>query len=230
MERRGVVDGINASWRFLESCGLAESFASSEPLEVDEGFKEEIMSSSSTHESLYSFCLQRSYFNILLFDHSFFQYGWMKADHVRFAYYPNPHVSDLNALNNFRRYREMLADGIITDDDFGQLVRGMKFRGSVPIFRYENAPSQYVALSHPCSHLHIGLHGDNRWALRRQLTPLAFTMLIVKHYFSDEWSLGVEPGSTDGMNKFDTVLGEERSRCRVLSEFSSAEERTFHFF
>ncbi len=55
-------------------------------------------------------------------------------------------------------------------------------------------------------------------------------MLIVKHYFSDEWNLGVESGSTDGMNKFDTALGEERSRCRVISEFSSAEERTFHFF
>lgn len=229
MDRRVIVEGIGASWRFLSDCTLAESFASADPLGVDEEFRDLILGSDSTHELLYSFCLRKSHFNILLFDHSFFQYGWSSLDHVRFAYYPNPHVSGLDALNKFRRYREMLADGTIMDDDFGQLVRGMAYRGSVPIFRYENAPSQYVPFNHPCSHLHIGLHSENRWAVRRQLTPLAFTMLIIKHYYAEEWGLGVPVGSLDGANLFEQQLCEERGRCRIVSEFSTDEERAFHF-
>ncbi|MEN5220729.1 DUF2290 domain-containing protein [Stenotrophomonas sp. TWI602] len=230
MDRRAVVEGINASWSFFDECALAESFASPDPLGVDEEFRRMVMSADCSHESLYSYCIQRSHFNILLYDHSFFQFSWSGLDAVRFAFYPNPHVSDLAGVNKFRKYRGKLSDGVIEDEDFSQLLRGMAYRGSIPIFRYENAPSQYVPLSHPCSHLHIGVHGDNRWALRRQLTPLAFSMLMAKHYYPEEWSMGVEQGSTSGENGFETRLRQVRSECRIIADFSAEEELAFHFF
>ncbi len=230
MDRRMVVDGIYASWRFFEGCLLAESFASPDPLAVDSEFRDMIMGDGATHELLYSYCLRKSHFNLLLYDHSFFQFGWTSDDNVRFAYYPNPHVSDNQALGKFRRYRDMLDEGALQDEDFGQLVRAMTYRGSVPIFRYEHAPGQYVPLSHPCSHMHIGLHGENRWALRRQLTPLAFSMLIAKHYYPVEWALGIEDGSITGENRHEVALVEERKNCRIVAQFSPEEELAFHWF
>ncbi|MDV3436122.1 DUF2290 domain-containing protein [Stenotrophomonas sp. C2852] len=230
MDRRAVVEGIYASWRFFEGSLMAESFASPDPLSVDLEFREMIMSDCATHESLYSYCLRKSYFNILLYDHSFFQFGWSSYDNVRFAYYPNPYVSSNQALGKFRKYKGMLEGGLLQDEDFGQLVSALTYRGSVPIFRYENAPDQYVPLTHPCSHMHIGVHGENRWALRRQLTPLAFSMLIAKHYYPVEWGLGVKVGAMNGENSYEADLVNERKKCRIVSQFSPEEELAFHWF
>lgn len=228
MDRRAVAEGIHASWRFFESCLMAESFASPDPLAVDTEFRDMIMSGDATHESLYAYCLNKSHYNLLLHDHSFFQFSWSSENNVRFAYYPNPHVSDHEALGKFRRYREMLGEGLLQDEDFGQLVRAMTYRGSIPIFRYENAPGQYKPLAHPCSHMHIGLHGENRWALRRHLTPLAFSMLIAKHYYPVEWSMGIPEGSISGENDFEVALVGERRNCRIVEQFSPQEELAFH--
>jgi len=124
----------------------------------------------------------------------------------------------------------MVEGGALQDEEFGHLLNGMSCRGKIPVFRYENAPGQYVPLSHPCSHMHIGLHGENRWAMRRQLTPLAFSMLIAKHYYPVEWALGVEEGAIDGRNEHEVALVNERKNCRIVAQFSAEEELAFHWF
>jgi hypothetical protein len=231
VERREIANSIIGSWRFLERVGLAESFAYADPLPVNTDFRDLIFAPDSGHLDLYRYCLRNSYYNFMVFDHSFFQFGWSAPSDVRYAYYPNPHVSRPDALHKFRRYREMVREETLSEDEFSQLVQGMKFDGGVPIFRYEHSPSQYVPLSHPCSHLHIGVHGDNRWAVSRLLSPLAFTMLMVKHYYPAEWAQGAHGDAGAEVHDFEIELSGERSRCPLLGEaaFCQEERNTFHF-
>lgn len=215
----------------MERAGLAEIFASPDPLPVSDEFRELVLSGQSTHLEVYEFCLRNSYYNFMLFDHSLFQFSWYGPNQVRYAYYPNPHVSSDQDLHKFRKYRELVESDQLSEDDFFQFFHRVGMGARVPIFRYESAPSQYNSLSHPCSHFHIGLHGENRWAIRRILTPVAFAMLIVKHYFAAEWSMGVPEGSLTGANDFEVELSQERANCQLLEDqwFSEEERNTFHF-
>ena len=149
---------------------------------------------------------------------------------MRYAFYPNPHVAGDEAVHRFRRYRTLVTEGDISEEEFRQLTSGMQLQGYMPIYRYENAPSQYRSLAHPCSHMHVGIHDSNRWAIRRVLSPLAFTMLLVKHYYSEEWEQGIPDGSTTGINEFEVELAAERARCALVGEeqFSAEEERSFY--
>jgi hypothetical protein len=165
-------------------------------------------------------------------DYSFFQFSWSGTDRVRYAYYPNPFIAGRkDELDNFRRRRELVEAGMITHEEYLSLLRDAPVESRVPVIRYENAPDQHNGLRHPCSHFHIGHHSDNRWALNRILTPLAFTLLVLKHYYGAEWSRrGSDERDSHG-NVFESRLIEEKKNCRPIlgSFFSEAEAKSFFF-
>lgn len=231
MDRPEFVTSIRKSWEFLSNLTLEETFASSDPLPVSPGFRDMVLSGEASHADLFSHCLSNSYYNFMLFDHSFFQFGWAANGDLRYAFYPNPYVSHSSAVQKFRKYRKMHSENKIDDEEFFGLAQALGARGDVPIFRYEHSVVQYVTLSHPCSHMHIGVHGENRWAVRRILTPLAFCMLMVKHYYSEEWGLGESVENDRTYNRFEADLIAEKANCRIIGpdQFCEAEERSFHF-
>ena len=111
------------------------------------------------------------------------------------------------------------------------ILRDARLNPQAPLLRYEHAPDQYQELHHPCSHFHIGHHADNRWALNRVVTPRAFTLLILKHYYGSVWrDLGHDEADECG-NGFETKLIEEKTRCRSIGDslFSALEARSFFF-
>lgn len=231
MDRPEFVTSIRRSWEFLAKVTLEETFASSDPLPLSTEFRDMVLAGASSHLDLFSYCLSNSYYNFMLFDHSFFQFGWTTSGDLRYAFYPNPYVSHSSAVYSFRKYREMLAENRITDDEFLGLAKSLGARGDIPIFRYEYSVSQYVSLAHPTSHMHIGVHGENRWAVRRILTPLAFLMLIIKQYYPDEWALGKFMNGEIENNQFESDLIAERGNCRIIAPeyFCADEERSFYF-
>lgn len=231
MERHDFVNGVRRSWAFLSAVGLAESFATPDPLIVDAGFRTLALSGNVTHAELYHYCLERSLYNILLFDHSFFQFGWDGGGSLRYAFYPNPYVSQAEALHKFRRYRQMVRNNAIDEEEFSQLVSTMHSAGGVPIFRYEYSAGQRVSLAHPASHMHIGVHSQNRWAFSRVLTPPAFTMLMVKSYFPGEWLLGEEGVVNGEINIHERSLIDEKANCRMMGDdlFDDNERQSFSF-
>lgn len=218
MDRREFSSSVQAAWAFLRSIGIAEVFANPNPLPFDEGFRNLVLRGSEEYSALYRYCLERSFYNILTFDHSFFHFGWSSPDSIRFAFYPNPYVSEEGKISTFRKYREMVSSGNISEDEFSRLAEGLASQSGVPVFRYEYAPDQRVSLAHPTSHMHIGYHSSNRWCVGRVLTPAAFAMLIAKHYFSPEWSLSVEEVAAGEINPNEQALIAERSRCRIMPE------------
>lgn len=230
MTRNDVQHGIHQSWQFLEKIDLSETLSKVDPLQVDEEIRR-LSSSPAKYDEIYMKCLEKSFFNISLNDFSFFQFGWSSENEVRYAYYPNPFLAAEDRYAQMRSYREMVQADMMPYEDYLSLLRGKESPElRVPLIRYENSPEQRKGLSHPCSHLHIGHHGDNRWPLSRILTPLAFTMWVTKQYHGERWRSLADESHAFG-NPLEADLIAARTDCRVIGSdlFDSAERRSFSF-
>lgn len=230
MNRAEVENGIQRSWKVLEDLGLAESFSVPGVLEINEEFRDLALGGAKRYSELYLTGLRQSYYNILLLDFSFLQFSWSGENAVRYAYYPNPFISGDADLLRFRKLRKLFEEGAIGLEDYYTLLDETPPEGRIPLLRYENAPDQWKELSHPCSHLHVGFHGDNRWPFRRLLTPLAFTLFVSKQYYSTEWTTFGTDDNDEFGNVFENKLVLERMNCHELGDalFTAKEARTFH--
>ena len=232
MQSSDVRSGIQRSWEIVNALDLGETFSNPLPLAVDEQFRD-IVLSDATYIEVYLAGLSRSHYNFLLVDYSYFQFSWEKLDHIRYAYYPNPFLGPAEAsISEFKRRRELVESGLITHEEYFALLRDSPAQFRIPAFRYENSPDQRQELRHPCSHMHIGHHGEDRWALNRVLTPFAFTLLVLKHYYSPSWrEMGDDPADPYG-NSFEARLAQEKSaKCALVpAALFSPKEATSFFF
>lgn len=174
-----------------------------------------------------------SHYNFLLTDYSYFQFSWSAENCVRYAYYPNPYITgrdELAGISTIKRWHELLEAELISFEEYLALLKDSKPEVRIPLIRYENAPSEYVALEHPCSHFHIGHHGENRWALSRALTPNAFTLLLCKLYYSRAWNDRWEDRDGRRFNRFEEELSAEKQKSARLAEaqFTESELKSFH--
>ena len=166
----------------------------------------------------------------MLKDLAFFQFSYSEDDHVRYAFYPNPFISgNAQAQTKLRGWRELEDAGMLDSEEVAALISNLTTSATIPLIRYENAPSQYKPFIHPCSHFHIGLHSENRWPSSRVLTPLAFTLWIVKQYYGSFWGLGSDALHELG-NPFEEKLINEKAICRILGAdfFNAKEGRSTH--
>jgi hypothetical protein len=230
MERHEVQKGIRESWAIVVDLKLAETISSAAPLRVNEKFRDLLFSEGIQYSELYLAGLELQHFNILLTDFSFFQYSFSDDDHVRYAYYPNPFVETAHASENIHRLRELVEAELITGEEFLAIVNEQRNDNRAAPIRYENAPGDRKPFSHPCSHFHIGHGVGGRWALSRHLTPLAFTLLVLKHYYAAQWQDG-ESSEEESGNVFEARLIRARAACEEVGEtlFSALEKKCFHF-
>jgi hypothetical protein len=231
MDRRTFESGISLAWNAVQTLNLGETFSNGGALEVDTGFRNLILSSDTAYEDIFLYGLKNSNYNFLLSDHSFFQFSWFKENDIRFAYYPNPYLgSDANNLLTYKKRLELFQSELVDYEEFLQLLGDAVGMGRIPVIRYENAPDQYKEMLHPCSHLHIGLHGDDRWPVRRILTPHAFTLIILRNYYGTIWRES-EVDETGKFLKLDAELRKARATSSILptEQFSAPEEGIFHF-
>lgn len=227
MNRQTVQSGVRRAWDIISAIGLSETFSNPAPLLVSEEFRKLVLSDCD-YITVYLAGLRLSHYNFLLADYSYFQFSISKDDHVRYAYYPNPFAHN---IADFKRRQELVGAGMVTQEEYLGMLADTRGDYRVPIIRYENAPDQHTGLNHPCSHFHIGHHSENRWPIRRLLTPFAFVMLIIKQYYGEAWrAAGDDEGDAFG-NKFETELVRERSNCRMIDSelFTAFEERSFFF-
>jgi len=232
MDRSRFESSISSAWAAAQALKLGETFSNGGSLPVNVDFRDLILNPTTPYEEIFLFALRNSNYNFLLSDHSFFQFTWTAEDDVRYAYYPNPYLGpDASQLMQYKSRLELFAAEMISYDDFLNLLGDTIGQGRIPVIRYENAPCQYKELLHPCSHFHIGLHGDDRWAVRRIITPQAFTLIILKNYYGTLW----RASKADDEGKF-TALDHELRRARdqsaILDQdyFSKNEETAFHLF
>lgn len=171
---------------------------------------------STNYSEVYDVGASNQQFNMMMSDMSFFQFYEKKEGcEVRLAYYPNPY--------QFLKYKEnkvaalqLLDDGDITHDEYEQLLSESDFTCDIPVIRYDLSIGQYCEVFHPAAHLHVGFHAENRWPSRRQLSPYAFMLMILMHYYTQLWSRSGERDEHIHA-KLDAEYRRAMSSCNLLN-------------
>lgn len=232
MNRNDVISGIRKVWEFSVALGVGELFSNPVPLETSQAFIDSAIDAQSTYESLYLCGLQNGDYNIQLSDYSYFQFGHSKQDHVRFAYYPNPFLgSSPQMVAEVAELRELVAEGLVSMEQFLQRVAEIRASQHAPPLRYENAPDDYVEFFHPCSHFHFGHHTENRWQIRRRMSPLCFALIVFQQFYSSRWQSMSRLTAFGRTESPSTFLANEKLNCRVISdELLSMDEKAMFSF
>jgi hypothetical protein len=231
MDRADLMPQIRKSWIYAKALKVDELFVGPTALEASNHFKKLAMDTDVSYEELYLAGLREVQYNILLKDLSFFQFGTGKDDGVRFAYYPNPFLGATpDAVAELTEMQDYVAEGVIDVDEFLHRTSEIRRPQHPPLVRYEFSKIGYREATHPCSHMHLGFHGENRWPVRRYLTAHAFALLIFRLFYLDFWMQADTVKSGDKDLAMDAVLDGARVECRTLydDEFSDAESRRFH--
>lgn len=224
--------GIRKAWDYLKLSDVGQVFSNPAPLAASDAFKVLAISSDVSYEELYLAGLRDGQYNISLLDYSFVQFGGSSDNNLRYAYYPNPFIgSSTEAVSELAELRTYVEEGVLEMDEFLHAVAEIRHSQHPPLLRYENSYEQYVDLSHPCSHFHFGHHGENRWPLSRVLTPQAFALLLIRHFYPAFWASCPTMREGAREHSLDDILVAERDNCRILSDefFSEVAKRQFHF-
>jgi hypothetical protein len=210
----------------LLQCGPAHS------LKASAEFKK-VSRQAQRYHQVYDSGSKNQDFNIMLKDHSFFQFTeTTEQQDIRLAYYPNPY-SFIEYKNDIQTAEAMLANGELTPAEFEQLISEGNLTFDIPIIRYDLSAGQYCSKYHPAAHLHIGFRAENRWPVNRILSPFAFFLKIIFLYYSYIWKEKGEYQKTaiEKGNEFEERYIEELSYCKKLNAdlFKDTEHRRLHF-
>ena len=125
---------------------------------------------------------------------------------------------------------QLLEDEEITQEDYEQLLSEGDFTCDTPLIRYDLSLKQYCECYHPAAHLHVGFYVENRWPVCRKLTPFAFFLKILMHYYPKLWIDAGDLGIGKGPNKLDDLYRDEVSRCESLDSdyFTELEAQRLH--
>ena len=158
-------------------------------LNVSDKFNELALSRSASYRAIYHRGLELGQHNCILKDYSYFQYSLEDRTNWRLAYYPSPYFSGcIPHLQELGDLRDQLSNDEITLGEFEEFIAdGFEAVNRVPMLRFEYAERQHKLVSHPAAHLHIGVDGEDRLASKVKLSPLSFTLLVMRSYYSTSW-------------------------------------------
>lgn len=81
---------------------------------------------------------------------------------------------------NFRNIRE-------AQEEYEQIFETSAYRANVTPIRYDIDMHGYLSGSHPLGHLHIGLGNSIRLGVRRVLSPVAFSLFVMRQMYPESW-------------------------------------------
>jgi hypothetical protein len=216
MTRQEFESSIRSTREFLQACEILRTANRLVSLTASYDFRQLALNAETTYRTLFLCGMSARDYNFLLTDYSYLQFTFFETEHYRHAFYPNPFGR--TAASAVKEYGEALERGEISYEEYAQLLAEEPVEIGVPILRFEMYRAGYVRLCHPAAHLHVGMHGENRWPVARELTPRLFTLFVVKSYYGASWATtGHIPLSDHGFdNKFDETYVREKERCQLL--------------
>ena len=221
---------IRQSLQFPARANLDEVTVNNSGLKANSEFNNVALAPEANYESTYRCALRLNHFNVLLKDYALFQFSWDSEASWRLAYYPNPWISGVaSALNKLSDLKEKLEEGSISSEGFMELLAtDFPLRQAIPMFRYEYSERQYIPVTHPAGHFHIGAFGQDRWAWSRKLSPKSFTMIMVRMYYPDVWLGNSSFHAEDVVDCWEVELRKSLKSDGVSAEFNVDEAASIH--
>lgn len=152
-------------------------------------------SQKNNYIKLFNIILKNADFDFILKDDSVFQFscsenGKLENGTIRYTYYPNPYEC--------KSYEDFLIEngeninecGDLYREKYLQYISECEIKQSITPIRYDYDYSSYTPCKHPISHLHIGLEQDFRIPVSKMLTPVKFTVFVMKNIYFEHWSYG----------------------------------------
>ena len=152
-----------------------------------------VYSRGKDYRILYQQLVDNRDYDILLYDDSMFQMSYENGEY-RLLFIQNP--------LEYITFEAFLVDNgwaELTDDtdklyelfheDYEQTLEGMKLNTGALYLRYD-VDSQGRANNeniHAFTHLHIGLNNNVRIPVGCYMSPLAFTIFVIRHVYYDKW-------------------------------------------
>jgi hypothetical protein len=145
------------------------------------------------YKSLYQPLVDNRDYDILLYDDSMLQMSF-EDNEYRLLYIQNP--------QEFLSFESFLAENGCSDltedrdelyemfyDDYEQTLEGMKMNSGAVYLRYDvdSRGRKNNENIHAYTHLHVGLNNNVRIPVGRYMTPLAFTVFVIRHVYYDKW-------------------------------------------
>lgn len=182
-----------------------------------------------TYRKIYDVGVANQDFNFMLEDNSFFQFTEkVKNEEVRLAFYPNPYSFSEFSIQK-KEWMKLFEVGELSQIELEQVLLEEEFSNDIPVIRYDLSLNQYCANYHPAAHFHIGFNSNSRWPVRRILTPYAFFLKILFHYYHELWLRWGDRGAE--RNILDVEYCKEVNRCAFLNDdyFKRHEHSRLHF-
>lgn len=211
------------SVRFLKKLDLLKEENSHKRVPYTQGCAE--YSRGKDYKELYQSLADNRDYDVLLKDDSMLQMS-INGGESRLMFIQNPllHVTFESYIEEIGWDKEYLSVEQLHeafDDDYSQVLEGMKLNSGAVYFRYDvdargRKGNENI---HAYTHLHIGLNNSIRIPVGVHLTPLAFTMFVIRHVYYDIWVNGVRSGAIKSGHKM---------QCEVLpSDMWTSEEKKF---
>lgn len=72
-------------------------------------------------------------------------------------------------------------------DEYALALETAPLKNHITPIRFDIDKNAYKPGSHPFAHMHIGLDNSIRIALRRKVSPLAFSLFVMRHMYPESW-------------------------------------------
>lgn len=218
---------INSSIRtardFLQEYGLLLNSGMVSSFKASSNFLR-VSRSGATYKEIYESGLNGIEYNFLINDGSFFQFT-KNDDVLRYAYYPTPYSYDSNH-KGVKTLVQLMSEGEFQDREIDQLVSEYEYTLDIPFVRYDLSYEDYCENYHPAAHFHVGLFVENRWPVKKVLTPFSFLLKILSVYYVDWWT---DKNNNNEKALINRYISEVRS-CSDISDtyFKKSEEQRFY--
>lgn len=210
----------------LYASGLLAHAGSVVSLRASSDFKR-VARKARNYREVYDAALNSQQFNLLLDDGAFFQFSLLDNGDIRLAFYPNPYKF-IEYMDLKQDAQELLEAKELTIEEYSQILSEADFNADIPTIRYDYSVNQYNDFYHPAAHFHIGYHSENRWPVRKILTPYAFTLKVLRHYYVGLW---VGDDKLENFLDLDQEYRQAAMECEEVNSdyFSEEELQRFYF-
>ncbi|MEB2270077.1 DUF2290 domain-containing protein [Bacillus safensis] len=197
MNNGAIVDGISRGKKLLKKANIEFTTNTMFPTDnlAPNKFSEDFfrISQEKDYDKIHRTALENGDYDIILDDYSLFQFSKDYTGAIRYAYY--------QSSRDIITYEEFMEEfGFVDGDyllypsdekpfyrDYEQLIGEAKISNSVTPIRYDYSPDQYLGITHPASHLHIGHENQIRIPIKMILSPQAFMGFVVRHIYYKKW-------------------------------------------
>lgn len=181
------------------------------------------------YERIYKVAMKNDDYDFILSDDSFLQFSIQYCNSeldkikIRYAYYPSP--------REYLSYEEFLKENGISFEECGygffeeyeQYISESRLKKSVTPIRYDYDVDEYTSVTHPISHLHIGMVQNFRIPSLRILEPQAFVIFVVRNMYYNNW---IKLLSSE---KYSEILDKSKKDKHLLRENFDEDEKKYLF-